>query len=77
MRLSSVLSSDEVINYEKNGGYNPMDIYQSVIRISARGTDAADQMVLTHTSDPELFRDLYNSLLNTQCSQYGQIPTLS
>ena len=23
------LSSDEVINYENNGGYNPMDIYNS------------------------------------------------
>mgnify|MGYP000125673461 CR=1 FL=1 len=23
------LSSDEVINYEQNGGYNPMDIFNS------------------------------------------------
>ena len=58
------LSSDEVINYEKNGGYNPMDIFNSdqdirrVLMQLINGFYAPD--------DPELFRDLYNSLLNTK-----------
>ena len=58
------LSSDEVINYENNGGYNPMDIYKS---------DADIHMVLNQLingtyspEDPERFRHLYNSLLNTE-----------
>ncbi|MBR3518203.1 MAG: glycogen/starch/alpha-glucan phosphorylase [Lachnospiraceae bacterium] len=58
------LSSDEVINYENNGGYNPMDIFNSdpdirkVLMQLINGTFAPE--------DPDLFRPLYNSLLNTQ-----------
>ncbi len=56
------LSSDEVINYENNGGYNPMDIYNSDKNIKK----VLDQLVDgTYSSDKELFRPLYNSLLNT------------
>ena len=57
------LSSDEVIEYEKNGGYNPRDIYNK---------DQDIRMVLTQLingfyspNDPNLFRELYNSLLDS------------
>ncbi len=58
------LSSDEVINYENNGGYDPMEIYRNdpdihmVLNQLINGTYSPD--------DPERFRHLYNSLLNTQ-----------
>ena len=56
------LSSDEVIRFENQGGYNPMDIYNSVSDIHK----VLDQLVDgTYSSDRELFRPLYNSLLNT------------
>ena len=56
------LSSDEVINYEQHGGYYPMDIYNSDGDIRR----VVDQLVDgTYSSDRELFRPLYNSLLNT------------
>ncbi len=60
------LSSDEVINYEQNGGYDPNVIFNN---------DANIRKVLMQLvngtysqNDTELFRDLYNSLLNTQCT---------
>ena len=60
------LSSDEVINYENNGGYNPMDIYN---------TDWDIRRVLDHLmdgtfsgGDHEMFREIYDSLLNTHSS---------
>jgi starch phosphorylase len=57
------LSSDEVINYENHGGYNPMDIYNSDQDIRK----VVDQLVDgTYDNDHELFRSLYNSLLNTK-----------
>lgn len=58
------LSSDEVINYENNGGYYPVEIFNNdpeireVLMQLVNGTYAKN--------DPELFRPLYNSLLNTQ-----------
>ncbi len=56
------LSSDEVIHYEQNGGYNPMDIYNSDEDIRK----VLNQMIDgTYAADTELFRPLYNSLLNT------------
>ncbi|MDE6642292.1 MAG: glycogen/starch/alpha-glucan phosphorylase [Acetatifactor sp.] len=56
------LSSDEVIRFENHGGYNPMDIYNSDVDIHK----VLDQLVDgTYSSDRELFRPLYNSLLNT------------
>ena len=56
------LSSDEVINYEQHGGYYPMDIYNNDHDIRK----VLDQLVDgTYFSDKELFRPLYNSLLNT------------
>lgn len=55
------LSSDEVIQYEQQGGYNPRDIYNSdqdirtVMTQLVNGFYAPDNL--------EMFRDLYNSLL--------------
>ncbi|MDO4677611.1 MAG: glycogen/starch/alpha-glucan phosphorylase [Blautia sp.] len=64
------LSSDEVINYENNGGYDPNVIYN---------TDTEIRQVLmqlingTFSNDTELFRDLYDSLLNTKnCDRADQ-----
>ena len=62
------LSSDEVINYENNGGYDPNVIYN---------TDEEIRQVLmqlingTFSNDTELFRDLYDSLLNTKNTDRG------
>ena len=56
------LSSDEVINYENNGGYNPMDIMNSDEGIKKVLNQLIDG---TYSQDKELFRHLYNSLLNT------------
>ena len=57
------LSSDEVISYEIHGGYNPMDIYNYDKDIHK----VLDQLVDgTYSADREMFRHLYNSLLNTQ-----------
>lgn len=54
------LTSDEVINFEQNGGYNPMDIYNSDADVHR----VVDQLVDgTYNREPEMFRDLYNSLL--------------
>lgn len=60
------LTADEVINYENNGGYHPMDYFnndQDIRRVLMQlinGEYAPDE--------PERFRDLYNSLLNTKSS---------
>ena len=53
MPLSLVLVSDEVIDYENNGGYNPMDIYNNDPEIRA-GADTAGRWILIHTEDPEI-----------------------
>ncbi|MDE6846040.1 MAG: glycogen/starch/alpha-glucan phosphorylase [Lachnospiraceae bacterium] len=58
------LSSDEVIRYENYGGYHPTEIFNNdpdvrkVLMQLINGTYAPN--------DPDLFRPLYNSLLNTQ-----------
>ena len=60
------LSSDEVIRYENYGGYDPTEIFNNdpdirkVLMQLINGTYAPN--------DPDLFRPLYNSLLNTQCT---------
>ena len=63
------MSAKEVIAHEKNRDYNPMDIFNN---------DQDIRKILTQLvngfysgSNSELFRDLYNSLLNTQCTQYA------
>jgi len=57
------LSSDEVINFENNGGYDPMDIFnndQDIRKVLMQLING------TYSQDTELFRHLYNSLLNTK-----------
>ena len=55
------MSSDQIINYENNGGYDPDFIYN---------TDPEIRQVLmqlingTFSNDTEMFRDIYNSLLD-------------
>ena len=63
------MSSDEVIAHERNRDYDPMQIFN---------TDQDIRKVLMQLingfyspNDSELFRDLYNSLLNTQCTQFA------
>ena len=60
------LSSDEVIRYENEGGYNPMDIYNSDAEIR----QVVDQLVdgTYANGDHEMYRDLYNALLTTNDS---------
>ena len=60
------LSSDEVISYERNGGYNPNDIFNNDADIRKILMQLINGFYMP--GDPELFRDLYNSLLNTQCT---------
>lgn len=57
------LTSDEVIAYEQNGTYRPRDIYESDPELKK----AVDQLINGYYSpeNPELFRELYNSLLDT------------
>lgn len=59
------LSADEVIRYENQGGYNPMEIFnndQDIRKVLMQLING------TYAQDTELFRPLYNSLLNTQSS---------
>ncbi|MBR1848042.1 MAG: glycogen/starch/alpha-glucan phosphorylase [Lachnospiraceae bacterium] len=58
------LTSDEVIHFENFGGYDPTGIYQTDADIRK----VVDQLVdgTYSKGDRELFRPLYNSLLNTQ-----------
>ena len=64
------LSSDEVINYEQHGGYDPMEIFNNdmdirkVLMQLINGTYAPD--------DSERFREIYDSLLTTK---YGKADT--
>ena len=56
------LSSDEVIHYENFGGYDPMEIFnndQDIRKVLMQLING------TYSQDTELFRHLYNSLLNT------------
>lgn len=57
------LSSDEVIRYEQEGGYNPREIYN----IDQDIRNVLTQLVNGYYSpeNPELFREIYNSLLDS------------
>ena len=64
------MSSDEVIAYENNGGYNPREIYN---------TDGDIRLVMTQMingfyspDDTELFREIYNSLLDASYDRADQ-----
>ena len=63
------MSADEVIAHEHNRDYNPMDIFNNDMDIRKILTQLVNGFY--SADDPELFRDLYNSLLNTQCTQYA------
>ena len=56
------MSSDEVMGYEANGGYNPREIYEQDADIHR----VMDQMVdgTYSNGDTETFRELFNSLIN-------------
>ena len=60
------LSSEEVINYENNGGYNPIDIYFNDWELK-RVIDQLMDGTYAH-GDRNMYKNLYNSLLNTQCT---------
>ena len=55
------MSSDEVMSYEKNGGYNPYDIYNNDEEIRRVVNQLVDGTYAD--GDSERYRDLYNSLL--------------
>lgn len=63
------MSSDEVIEHEQKRDYDPMQIFN-------RDQDIRQVLMqlingFYSPEDSELFRPLYNSLLNTQCTQYA------
>ena len=62
------MSSDEVISHENRHDYNPVDVYNN----DAELRKVVNQLVdgTYSPNDHELFRELYNSLLN---SQQGQV----
>jgi len=63
------MSSDEVIAHEQKRDYDPMQIFnndQDVRKVLMQLING-----FYSPNDPELFRDLYNSLLNTQCTQFA------
>ncbi|MDO5344129.1 MAG: glycogen/starch/alpha-glucan phosphorylase [Lachnospiraceae bacterium] len=60
------LSSDEVINYERNGGYDPTYYFnndQDIRRVLMQLINGE----YSH-GDMQMFREIYDSLLNTNCS---------
>lgn len=63
------MSADEVIAHEKARDYDPMQIFNSDPQIR----QVLMQLIngFYSKNDTELFRDLYNSLLNTKCTQYA------
>ena len=60
------LSADEVMNYEKNGGYDPMQYFNNDPDIRQVLMQLINGMY--SGGDMNMFRDIYNSLLNTQNS---------
>lgn len=57
------LSSEEVIRYENQGGYNPRDIYNSDQDIRTVLTQLVNGFY--SPEDTEMFREIYNSLLDS------------
>ncbi len=63
------MSAEQVIEIEKNRNYNPMDIFnqdQDIRKVLMQLING-----FYSPQDSEMFRDLYNSLLNTKCTQYA------
>ena len=63
------MSSDEVIAHEKNRDYDPMGIFNTDQELRHVLVQLIDGTYSGY--DTELFRDLYNSLLNTYSTQYA------
>ncbi len=65
------LSSDEVIAYENQGGYDPMEIFNNDQEVR----EVLMELINGKYSpqDTELFRDIYNSLLNNQGGRRADI----
>ncbi len=63
------MSADEIIAHEKNRDYNPMNIFNNDQEIRKILTQLVNGFY--SIEDSELFRDLYNSLLNTECTMYA------
>ena len=63
------MSADEVIAHEKASDYDPMKIFNNAPEIR----QVLMQLIngFYSKNDTELFRDLYNSLLNTKSTQYA------
>ena len=63
------MSSDQVIEHERKRDYNPMDIFNSDPEIR----QVLMQLIngFYSKNDTELFRNLYDSLLNTNCTRYA------
>lgn len=61
------LSAEEVIKYETEGGYNPLDIYHNDSEIRL----VMDQLIngFYSSEDKELFRELYRSLLESNAGE--------
>lgn len=60
------LTADEVIHYEQHGGYNPMEIFnndQDVRKVLMQLING-----FYAPNDPDMFREIYDSLLNTNSS---------
>ena len=55
------LSSQEVIDFEHNNQYNPREIYNNDADIRK----VVDQLIDGTYGEPELFRELYSSLLES------------
>ena len=56
------LRAEEVMKYEREGGYNPKDIYNNDAAVRTFLTQLINGMY--SSDDPDRFRDLYDSLIN-------------
>jgi len=65
------LSAEEVIQYENQGGYDSMEIFNNDEEIKTVLTQLINGFY--SPENPELFRDIYNSLLNNKCGGSGDI----
>ncbi|MGX8728540.1 MAG: glycogen/starch/alpha-glucan phosphorylase, partial [Lachnospiraceae bacterium] len=63
------LTSDQVIHYEKHGGYNPNFIFNNDMQIRQVLTQLVNG---TFDPDTRLFKDLYDSLLTTMFGRPDQ-----
>lgn len=63
------MSSEEVIAHERNRDYDPMNIFncdQDIRKVLMQLING-----FYSPNDPEMFRELYNSLLNTKSTRYA------